>query len=136
MGDLNIDLLKYNIHSKTNNFVDNVFSQGLLPMIHKPIRLTFTCTSLIGHIYSNNLTQNSLSGIIITDISDHFDTFHIEHKKSIHHDDAIDSKHIYSKTNLHVCHFKEALRKKDVSSITNMNCPEEAYNAFITMYKT
>ena len=77
-------------------------------MIHNPTRITFTCASLIDHIYSNNLTQNALSGII-TDISDHFGTFHIEHKKSIHHDDAIDSRHIYSKANL--CHFNEALRQ-------------------------
>ena len=109
MGDLNIDLLKYNIHSKTNNFVDNVFSQGLLPMIHKPTRITFTCASLIDHIYSNNLTQNSLSGIIITDILDHFGTLPIENKKSIHHDDSIDSRRLYSKANL--CHFNEALHK-------------------------
>ena len=81
MGDLNIALLEYNIHSKTNNLVDNVFHQGLLPMTHKPTRITFTCASLIDHIYSNNLTQNSLSGIIITDISDHFGTFNIEHTK-------------------------------------------------------
>ena len=51
--------------------------------------------------------------------------------KSVHHDDSIDSKRTYSKANL--CHFNEALYKKDFSSITNMNCPEEAYNTLISM---
>ena len=36
MGDFNIDLLKVNIHAKTNEFVNYVISQGFLPKITRP----------------------------------------------------------------------------------------------------
>ena len=36
MGDFNIDLLKVNIHTKTNEFVNDVISQGFLPKITRP----------------------------------------------------------------------------------------------------
>ena len=83
MGDFNIDLLKVNIHAKTNEFVNDVISQGFLPKITRPTRITPHSATLIDHIYSNDnrpTSQNSTSGIIITDVADHFGTFHIVNK--------------------------------------------------------
>ena len=83
MGDFNIDLLKVNIHAKTNEFVNDVISQGFLPKITRPTRITPHSATLIDHIYSNYnrpTSQNSTSGIIITDVADHFGTFHIVNK--------------------------------------------------------
>ena len=51
MGDLNIDLLKVNIHAKTNEFVNDVISQGFLPKITRPTRITPQSAKLIDHIY-------------------------------------------------------------------------------------
>ena len=82
MGDFIIYLLKVNIHAKTNEFVNDVISQGFLPKITRP-RITPHSATLIDHIYSNDnrpTSQNSISGIIITDVADHFGTFHIVNK--------------------------------------------------------
>ena len=79
MGDFNIDLLKVNTHAKTNEFVNDVISQGFLPKITRPTRITPHSATLIDHIYSNDnrpTFQNNISGIIITDVADHFGTFH------------------------------------------------------------
>ena len=51
MGDFNIDLLKVNIHAKTNEFVNDVISQGFLPKITRPTRITPHSATLIDHIY-------------------------------------------------------------------------------------
>ena len=36
MGDMNIDLLKYQPHTYTCNYLDNIFFHGYLPTITKP----------------------------------------------------------------------------------------------------
>ena len=32
MGDANVDLLKFQVHVKTNNYIDGIFSHGFLPI--------------------------------------------------------------------------------------------------------
>ena len=54
MGVFNIDLLKVNIHAKTNEFVNDVISQGFLPKITRPSRIKPHSATLIDHIYSND----------------------------------------------------------------------------------
>lgn len=68
MGDFNIDLTKYTENSKTQDFLNNIISKGFLPHITKPTRVTETTATLIDHIYTNNITPSSESGIIITDV--------------------------------------------------------------------
>ena len=83
MGDFDIDLLKVNLHAKTNEFVNGVISQGFLPKITRPTRIMPHSATLVDHIYSNDnrpTSQNDISGIIITDVADHFGTFHIVSK--------------------------------------------------------
>ena len=77
MGDYNINLLNFIAHQKTNDFVDNAISQGFIPHITKPTRTTSHSATLIDHLYSNHNHPNYESGIIITDVADHFGIFHI-----------------------------------------------------------
>ena len=77
IGDYNIDLLKFGSHNKTNYFIDNVISQGFVPYILKPTIITATSATLIDHIFSNHMSPDHESGIIVTDIADHFGIFHI-----------------------------------------------------------
>ena len=60
MGDFNIDLLKVNIHAKTKEFVNDVISQGFLPKITRPTRITPRSATLIDHIYSNDNRPTSV----------------------------------------------------------------------------
>ena len=77
MGDYNINLLNFGTHNKTNDFVNDVISQGFLPYIMEPTGITPTSATLIDHIYYNHRYTHSKSGIIITDLADHFGIFHI-----------------------------------------------------------
>ena len=47
MGDYNINLLNFVTHPKTNDFVDNVISQGFILHITKPTRITSNSATLI-----------------------------------------------------------------------------------------
>ena len=75
--DYNINLLNFGTHNKTNDFVNDVISQGFLPYIMKPTRITPTSATLIDHIYYNHIYTHSKSGIIINDLADPFGIFHI-----------------------------------------------------------
>jgi len=82
IGGFNIDILKYDIHRNLNYYIDNVFSRGFVPLIHKPTRSIPSTATLIDHIYTNDImdTNRCSSGIIITDIADHLGTFHLVKK--------------------------------------------------------
>ena len=74
IGDVNINFLRYNEHTNTEDYLNMLYSNNFLPLITKPTRLTDHSSTLIDHIYTN--TINSLvSGIVKIDISDHFPIF-------------------------------------------------------------
>ena len=70
MGDFNLDLLRYEEHAVTQEFIDSLFSNMFIPIITRPTRLTAHTAPLIDNIFTNCLTQNITNGIIINDISD------------------------------------------------------------------
>ena len=75
MGDMNIDLLKFQAHTKTSDYLDNIFLRGYLRIITKPTRVCTSSATLSDHIYTNDITTTFLSGIVMTDLADHFGTF-------------------------------------------------------------
>lgn len=70
-GDFNIDLLNPNNHKMTEDFINTVFSLGLYPQITRPSRITLHCATLIDNIFTNIIQNNTVSGLLINDISDH-----------------------------------------------------------------
>lgn len=79
LGDMNIDFLKYNYHTQTEEYLDMLHSNNISPIITKPTRITNYTATLIDHIYTNN-TKQVISGIATIDISDHLPTFCIVDK--------------------------------------------------------
>ena len=74
LGDFNIDLLKYSEHLLSEEYLNMLYSNNLLPLITKPTRLTHHTSTLIDHIYTNsNLSVDA--GIVLVDISDHLPVF-------------------------------------------------------------
>lgn len=134
MGDFNIDLLRFGTHEKTNDYVDGIFSHGFVPVIHKPTRVSHTSATLIDHIYSNQICDNSKSGIILTDVADHFGTFYLIQDKSKHiEQQTLVNKRIFSENNVNT--FNESLDQTDFTDILNTDCPNVAYDKFMTLYK-
>ena len=74
--DQNIDLLKIETNKSSSDLFDILFTNGILPTIIRPTRITHTSATLIDNIYiKHNRLENLKSGIILTDISDHLPIF-------------------------------------------------------------
>ena len=73
--DHNMDLLKASKHKHTQDFLYYNLEQDMLPTITKPTRISKTCASLLDNIFlSRNLQCSFISGILVTDLSDHLPT--------------------------------------------------------------
>ena len=133
LGDMNIDL-KYLKHKKTNDYLDNIFSLGYLPVVTKPTRVCASTATLIDHIYSNNynLTHQLTPAIVLTDVADNFSACLLvsnrskrtENKKNIHTGSSL--KKTVNFTNL--------LNNIAFTSVTNETCASAAYDKFMDFY--
>ena len=74
-GDFNIDLLKYETNTKYREFYNLMTSNGFLPLIIQPTRITETTKSLIDNIYTNEYMNDNESGNILLEIADHLIQF-------------------------------------------------------------
>lgn len=74
-GDYNIDLLKVNNEKSIKDFIDSMLSNNLYPLITRPTRVTVRSTTLIDNIFTNIINNEIISGILVSDISDHFPVF-------------------------------------------------------------
>lgn len=137
MGDLNIDLLKYNEHNQTKEYLDSMISSGFLPHITKPTHVTdrhgHRSATIIDHIFSNNTKDNTQSGIIISDISDHFATYHLVERASKYKGMEQRQFRKFNETNIDA--FKIELANTKFDKILGMENPDQAYNAYINIYK-
>ena len=84
MGDYNMDLLNSESHGPTSNYNDTMYNNGFMPLITRPTRITNSSATLIDNIFTNQFSSQlgeSLQGILLTDISDHYPVFYIAKKK-------------------------------------------------------
>ena len=76
-GDFNVDLLQYDKHAATNDFIDKLYVIGLHPLITRPTRITSHSKTLIDNIFTTDLSSHIHSGLIINDMSDHLPIYQI-----------------------------------------------------------
>ena len=105
LGDFNVNVLKNDNNKGAKSFVDLIFQYGSLPTINKPTRVTRNISTAIDIIITNTCINNNLeTGIIKTDITDHFPIFLIDYQNNIRNnrlknDEKIHVRH-YSDINL------------------------------------
>ena len=75
-GDLNINSLDYSRNTHVRDFFNFAFQNCIFPVINRPTRVTKSKATVIDHILTNTIIDSHIqSGIIKTDISDHFAVF-------------------------------------------------------------
>ena len=99
LGDFNINLLNYDTNIQTTNFVNFLFCKQFLPYIVHPTRVTEHSSTLIDNIFSNTTHNETLSGNILTQITDHFPQFLIVKHADISYKTASYFQHDFSKLN-------------------------------------
>jgi hypothetical protein len=73
--DQNFDYLKIDTDKITGNLFDTFLASDLILTITKPTRVTQNSATLIDNIYVKNINPSLHSGIICTNVSDHFPVF-------------------------------------------------------------
>ena len=75
MGDFNINLLDYSTCPPVENFLNLMMSRNYYPINTSPTRVTPLSCTLIDNIFSNRVDEIESSGVITTNISDHYPIF-------------------------------------------------------------
>ena len=71
----NVDLMRYDNHHSTNEFLDSLSSHLFLPHITQPTRIRYSSKTLTDNIFSNALIENTISSNLTATISDHVPQF-------------------------------------------------------------
>ena len=77
LGDFNVNLLNYNEHNQTDEFLDSLAYNSFIPLILQPTRITSHYNTLINNIFSNIIDPDIISGNLTATISDHLPQFAI-----------------------------------------------------------
>ena len=129
LGDFNLNLLNADTHSPTQEFSDLMYSDSLFPTITKPTRVTSHSATLIDNIFCNNiLNEQALSGILYTDISDHYPIFYIDHSLKKTSKDVNITKRPYTPQN--IAKFKTNLESHNWSAVLLHTETQTAYSQF------
>ena len=132
MGDFNLNLLNSENHSKTNDFLDLLYSSYFWPLISKPTRITESTSTLIDNIFSNSVTTESLAGILYADISDHLPLFVINKPHTSTNLSPESNLIKFRKfTDISKPQFKEKLQSLSWDELYTMTNTEQAYNFFL-----
>ena len=131
MADWNLDLMKHHKHDKTSEFLDIMFSRAFFPLISRPTRITLNTASLIDNIFTNDVTNCAVSGLLFTDISDHLPIFSIsnECQRSLHKTQWLTFR---DKKANNVSKFKDELQTVNWSEVRESSDPSSAYDIFLS----
>ena len=130
MGDYNIDLFNSETHDLTNAFVDVMYCNEFLPLISRPTRITSSSATLIDNIFTNNHDNLncSLSGILVTDVSDHFPIFHINRSFTVEETESFIVTRVFNEKNKQK--FREAISAVDWTEICNIPDTQNSFSHF------
>ena len=131
MEDYNINILNYDTHSTTVEFVDMLYSHAFLPLMNPPTRITQNSATIIDNIFTYNIRELECgqNGILVTDISDHFPIFHIGKKTQIARTgDTYISSRNYSHVNK--LSSQQALTEIDWSEMYMLSGTQSAFSLF------
>ena len=102
-GDFNIDLLKSESYKPASDLISLFHSYFFYCTITRPTRVKNNSATLIDHIWSNDLTNNYVNGIVLSHISDHFpifSSFKTNIKPSAINNTVVKTYRIYSEDNI------------------------------------
>ena len=74
MVGMNVDIQNEKF-SRVNIYLEKIFCHGFIAQNHRPVRVTATTASLLGHVLVRNYSNVGYRGISLSEISDHFNTF-------------------------------------------------------------
>ena len=126
--------MKNGEHVGTTKFIDAMYSIGLYPLIDKPSRITQYSASLIDNIFTNELTNQIISGLLINDISDHLPIFSLT-RSSPKRLNSLSYKTIRKSSKESVDAFIEDLNRQTWHNTYKSDDANIAYDNFLDTYQ-
>ena len=96
LGDFNVNLLNYNEHNQTNDFLDSLASSNsFIPLILQPIRITSHSNTLKDNIFSSAINKDIILSNLTVTISDHMSQFAVT--SNVFSNISVNKSNIYEK---------------------------------------
>ncbi|ESN90917.1 hypothetical protein HELRODRAFT_182508 [Helobdella robusta] len=118
IGDYDLDFHKLNSDNAVADFSNLLSLYNFLPLITSSTRISTSSRSLIDNIFTINLTHH-LSGIILSDISDHFPIFAIASKSENSNHAPV--KNLRDLTEVSINNINNFLSNQNWNSLTSLN---------------
>ena len=133
LGDFNINLLNNDKNNISDTFLNLLFSHSFYPKIDKPTRISTKSATLIDNIFVNYFDASLISGVWMTDISDHLPIYVIIPKTN-----AAKTKKTVVITKRHydddsMLKFREDLSCMDWTEIYSTHDVNDKYNKLSTV---
>ena len=124
LSDFNVNMLNFETHGLTNDYINHLISKSFLPLITLPTRIKHQSATLIDH----KVCSVYNSGILINSLSDHFPVFYFEEGKHrrVQLPEKITRK-INTKT---IPAFCNLLKSTSWNTVTNETNPKSAFSNF------
>jgi hypothetical protein len=134
-GDFNLDLLKYNYKNSVNNFLNTFYNHSMYPLIDRPTRITSTSATLLDNIFTNVISHKIKSGIFVTSLTDHYPVYQITNSISSKNarSQSLNYKSRLINAN-NIRKFYNHLSLIEWHFVTDIDCPETAYNTFLNKF--
>ena len=131
-GDTNIDILRSENNRSILEYISLMYSHSYLPIILRPTRVGSTSATLIDHIWTNSPQSVSTSGIILSNVSDHFAVFSAFGSKSLPARESVVrvvTRRVDSKARRDSMY--EDIKNANWSQVVALQSVDEAYDSFL-----
>jgi hypothetical protein len=133
-SDTNLNLLNFANYEYSESYLHSLHSNGFLLTNFKATRMHNDSNSLIDHIFSNNVNSQTVTGSIVSDISDHFINFiqipFPKYKK------IINNKTSRKFTADNIASFKDSLRTQNWNDVLSTEDTNNSCNNFWETFKS
>ena len=135
LGDWNLDLINHHCHDTTGELLETMYSRMFFPLITRPTRITSNTATLIDNIFTNNLNNLSVSGLMFCDISDHLPIFTLllDQNKNLNKTSWLSFR---DKSGNNVAKFKDRLANVHWDVLSESKDTDCAYRCFLDKYTT
>ena len=123
-------------HADSDNFVNSMMASSFIPLINRPTRVTEGTATIIDNIFTNSHDiSRFLTGILPTDVSDHFPIFCISSQHKVPNCTNRDTrvKHIINTRTL--TNLNTNLQTADWSPVIQCDDTNIAYNNFVDIFR-
>lgn len=134
MGDFNLDISNQTHNTNAQEFLDLMHTNSFIQHIHQPTRITAHTKTLLDNIFSNTITPFQTSGILHTDITDHFPIFLLNPSKQDNEERTLIERRIFNEQNKRK--FKQSLQNESWDSLYACRDALESYSIFSNTFQT